>query len=176
MSNLSAETDVVGVSIVPRVVWIGPVGLTPLVRGEIERSVVARLLIYGLPGIQIYDLQCNLILSRDDIFLLSFVYKQKLPSKIEKEVYEFKNPGVALSMFNLDNSIIDFARSCFNYGLNLNWPVFLSTKNTILKVYDGRFKDLFDEIFENEFKKDTLLIRGVYIKGCTVVWYAIPPL
>ena len=72
--------------------------------------------------------------------------------KIEKEVYEFKNPGVALSMFNLDNSIIDFARSCFNYGLNLNWPVFLSTKNTILKVYDGRFKDLFDEIFENEFK------------------------
>ena len=62
---------------------------------------------------------------------------------IEKEVYHFEKPGVALSMYNLDNSIIGFARSCFNYGLNLNWPVYMSTKNTILKVYDGRFKDLF---------------------------------
>ncbi|MDC0195035.1 NADP-dependent isocitrate dehydrogenase [Alphaproteobacteria bacterium] len=72
--------------------------------------------------------------------------------KIEKEVFQFEQPGIALSMYNLDNSIIDFARSCFNYGLNLNWPVYLSTKNTILKVYDGRFKDLFQEIYENEFK------------------------
>ena len=72
---------------------------------------------------------------------------------IEKEVYKFKNRGVALSMYNLDESIIDFARSCFSYGLNLNWPVYLSTKNTILKTYDGRFKDLFQSIYENEFKK-----------------------
>ena len=72
---------------------------------------------------------------------------------IEKEVFHFEKPGVALSMYNLDNSIIGFARSCFNYGLNLNWPVYLSTKNTILKIYDGRFKDLFQEVFENEFKE-----------------------
>ena len=73
--------------------------------------------------------------------------------KIEKTVYTFKNSGVALSMFNLDQSIIDFARACFNYGLNLGWPVFLSTKNTVLKIYDGRFKDLFQKIYEKEFKK-----------------------
>tara|TARA_Y100000590_G_scaffold346065_1_gene396146 strand:- start:1432 stop:2646 length:1215 start_codon:yes stop_codon:yes gene_type:complete len=72
---------------------------------------------------------------------------------IEKEVYEFQKSGVALSMYNLDESINDFARSCFNYGLNLSWPVYLSTKNTILKIYDGRFKDLFQKIYENEFKK-----------------------
>jgi len=69
-----------------------------------------------------------------------------------KDVYEFENSGVALSMYNLDNSIKDFARACFNYGLNLGWPVYLSTKNTILKVYDGRFKDLFQDVFDTEFK------------------------
>jgi len=71
--------------------------------------------------------------------------------KIEKNIYEFESPGIALSMYNLDNSIIDFARACLNYGLNLKWPVYLSTKNTILKVYDGRFKDLFENIYKNEF-------------------------
>ncbi len=74
-------------------------------------------------------------------------------NNIEKEVYHFEKPGVALSMYNLDNSIIGFARSCFNYGLNLNWSVYLSTKNTILKVYDGRFKNLFQKVYENEFKE-----------------------
>ena len=69
----------------------------------------------------------------------------------EKEVFNFERKGIALSMYNLDQSIIDFARACFNYGLNLGWPVYLSTKNTILKVYDGRFKDLFENIFQNEF-------------------------
>ena len=69
-----------------------------------------------------------------------------------KDVYEFEKSGVALSMYNLDNSIKDFARACFNYGLNLGWPVYLSTKNTILKVYDGRFKDLFQDVFDTEFK------------------------
>ena len=73
-------------------------------------------------------------------------------ANIEKDVYQFEKPGVALSMYNLDNSIVDFARACFNYGLNLNWPVYLSTKNTILKIYDGRFKDIFQEIYENEFE------------------------
>ena len=71
---------------------------------------------------------------------------------IEKEVFQFDKPGVALSMYNLDKSIIDFAHACFNYGLNLGWPVYLSTKNTILKIYDGRFKDLFQKVFDNEYK------------------------
>ena len=73
--------------------------------------------------------------------------------KKEFEVFNFPGPGVALSMYNLDHSIRDFARSCMNYGLNRKWPVYLSTKNTILKKYDGRFKDLFEEVFENEFKE-----------------------
>jgi len=73
--------------------------------------------------------------------------------KKEFEVFNFPGPGVALSMYNLDQSIKDFARACMNYGLNRKWPVYLSTKNTILKEYDGRFKDLFQEIYENEFKK-----------------------
>ena len=68
-----------------------------------------------------------------------------------KEVFHFEKEGIALSMYNLDQSIIEFARACFNYGLNLGWPVYLSTKNTILKVYDGRFKDLFESVFQNEF-------------------------
>jgi isocitrate dehydrogenase len=71
--------------------------------------------------------------------------------KKEFEVFDFPGPGVALSMYNLDNSIKDFARACMNYGLQRNWPVYLSTKNTILKAYDGRFKDLFEEVFKKEF-------------------------
>ena len=73
--------------------------------------------------------------------------------KKEFEIFNFPGPGVALSMYNLDQSIKDFARSCMNYGLNRKWPVYLSTKNTILKEYDGRFKDLFEEIFKKEFEK-----------------------
>ena len=72
---------------------------------------------------------------------------------IEEEVFQFKNDGVALSMYNLDESIKGFARACFTYGLNLIWPVYLSTKDTILKKYDGRFKELFQEVFDSEFKK-----------------------
>ena len=72
--------------------------------------------------------------------------------EIKYEVFNFTGPGVALSMYNLDKSIEDFARSCFSYGLIKKWPVYLSTKNTILKQYDGRFKDIFQEIFEKEFK------------------------
>lgn len=70
---------------------------------------------------------------------------------IEKEVFEFPEAGVAMGMYNLDESIREFARASMNYGLNRGWPVYLSTKNTILKAYDGRFKDLFQEVFDNEF-------------------------
>ncbi|MDC1454268.1 NADP-dependent isocitrate dehydrogenase [Pelagibacteraceae bacterium] len=74
--------------------------------------------------------------------------------EIKHEVFNFTGPGVALSMYNLDKSIEDFARSCFSYGLIKKWPVYMSTKNTILKKYDGRFKDIFQEIFEKEYKED----------------------
>src|SRR5271165_5962451 len=70
---------------------------------------------------------------------------------ITREVYQYKAPGVAMAMYNLDDSIRGFARSCMNYGLTRGWPVYLSTKNTILKAYDGRFKDIFQDVFETEF-------------------------
>jgi isocitrate dehydrogenase len=71
---------------------------------------------------------------------------------IERDVYEAPSSGVFMGMYNLDDSISDFARASLNYGLNLGWPVYLSTKNTILKAYDGRFKDLFQKIYEEEFE------------------------
>ncbi len=72
---------------------------------------------------------------------------------IEHEVFDFPGSGVALSMYNLDESIRGFARACFNYGLDLGWPVYMSTKNTILKVYDGRFRELFRQVYEEEFRE-----------------------
>ena len=71
---------------------------------------------------------------------------------IEHEVFNFKGDGVALAMYNTDESIFGFARSCFNQALTKKWPLYLSTKNTILKKYDGRFKDIFEEVYQNEFK------------------------
>ena len=73
--------------------------------------------------------------------------------KKEFEVFNFPSSGVALSMYNLDDSIRDFAKACMNYGLQRNYPVYMSTKNTILKGYDGRFKDLFQEVFDKQFKE-----------------------
>lgn len=75
-------------------------------------------------------------------------------TKIEKEVYSFPGAGVAMAMYNLDESIREFARASLNYGLLRNYPVYLSTKNTILKAYDGRFKDIFQEVYEAEFKAE----------------------
>ncbi len=72
-------------------------------------------------------------------------------TEFEHEVFNFPSAGVAMGMYNLDESIRDFAKASFNYGLNRGWPVYLSTKNTILKAYDGRFKDLFQEVFDAEF-------------------------
>ena len=71
---------------------------------------------------------------------------------MELEVFDYPSPGIAMAMYNLDDSIRDFARASLQYGLTLHYPVYLSTKNTILKAYDGRFKDLFEEIFETEYK------------------------
>jgi isocitrate dehydrogenase len=81
---------------------------------------------------------------------------------IEKEVFNFPGGGVAMAMYNLDDSIRDFARASLNYGLLRKFPVFLSTKNTILKAYDGRFKDIFQEVYENEFKADYVAAKITY--------------
>jgi isocitrate dehydrogenase len=81
---------------------------------------------------------------------------------IEHEVFDFPSSGVAMSMYNLDDSIIGFARACMNYGLALGWPVYLSTKNTIMKAYDGRFKDIFQEVFDNEFADKFAEFGGTY--------------
>jgi isocitrate dehydrogenase len=80
---------------------------------------------------------------------------------IEREVFDFPGAGCAMSMYNLDESIIGFARACLNYGLDRSWPVYLSTKNTILKVYDGRFKDLFQKVFDEEFA-DGFKAKGIH--------------
>ncbi|WP_026756819.1 NADP-dependent isocitrate dehydrogenase [Sediminimonas qiaohouensis] len=73
---------------------------------------------------------------------------------IEHEVYDAPSAGVYMGMYNLDQSIYDFARASMNYGLKMGWPVYLSTKNTIMKVYDGRFKDIFEEVYQTEFKEE----------------------
>ena len=80
---------------------------------------------------------------------------------IEHEVFDYPSAGVAMGMYNLDDSIRDFARASFHYGLSLGWPVYLSTKNTILKAYDGRFKDLFQEVFETEGFKEKFDAAGI---------------
>ena len=80
--------------------------------------------------------------------------------KMEYEIFEFPSAGVAMGMYNLDDSIRDFARASLNYGLQRGWPVYLSTKNTIMKAYDGRFKDLFQEIYDAEFK-DAFASKGI---------------
>ena len=92
-------------------------------------------------------------------FTMKFVPEDGGPA-IEKEVFNFPGAGVAMGMYNLDDSIRGFARSCFNYGLMLGWPVYLSTKNTILKIYDGRFMDIFQEVFDKEFA-DQFKAKGI---------------
>ena len=81
---------------------------------------------------------------------------------IEKDVYDFPGAGIAMGMYNIDESIRDFARACFNYGLQRELPVYLSTKNTILKAYDGRFKDIFQEMWDAEFKAKFAPFKGTY--------------
>ena len=82
---------------------------------------------------------------------LRLVWEGENGEKIDREVFDFPAAGVAMSMYNLDQSIIDFARASMNFALDRKWPLYLSTKNTIIKAYDGRFKDLFQQVFEKEF-------------------------
>ncbi|ALC13069.1 NADP-dependent isocitrate dehydrogenase [Sphingopyxis sp. 113P3] len=83
---------------------------------------------------------------------LRLVFEGEDGTVIDEEVFQFPSSGVAMGMYNLDDSIRDFARASLNYGIARQWPVYLSTKNTILKAYDGRFKDLFEEVYQTEFK------------------------
>ncbi len=85
---------------------------------------------------------------------LKLIYEPANGEKQEFEVFDFKGPGVAMGMYNVDESIIGFARACFNYGLQRNYPVYLSTKNTILKAYDGKFMDIFQKVYDEEFKAE----------------------
>ena len=96
---------------------------------------------------------------------------------MEMNVYDFPSSGVAMAMYNRDDSIRDFARASFRYGLARNYPVYLSTKNTILKAYDGRFKDLFQEVFDSEFKEEFTAKKITYehrliddMVACAMKW------
>lgn len=92
---------------------------------------------------------------------LRLVFDGEDGTKIDLDVFDFPSAGVAMAMYNLDDSIRDFARASFNYGLNLGWPVYLSTKNTIMKAYDGRFKDLFQEVFDTEGFAEQFKEKGI---------------
>ena len=92
---------------------------------------------------------------------LRLVFDGDNGEKLDLEVFKFPSSGVAMAMYNLDDSIRDFARASLNYGLGLGWPVYLSTKNTILKAYDGRFKDLFQEVYETEGFKEKFAAAGI---------------
>ena len=93
---------------------------------------------------------------------LTMKFEGKDGKVIEKEVFDFPSAGIAMGMYNLDESIRDFARATFTYGVQRQWPVYLSTKNTILKAYDGRFKDIFQEVFDAEFKDRFAAFKGTY--------------
>jgi len=97
--------------------------------------------------------------------------------EIEYDVFDAPSSGIAMGMYNLDQSIIDFARASMNYGLKMNWDVYLSTKNTIMKTYDGRFKDLFQEIYEKEFEAQFKKAKIIYehrliddMVACALKW------
>jgi isocitrate dehydrogenase len=120
---------------VPRLV---PGWTKPIVIGRHAYGDVYRATDFGVPGA--------------GKLTISFVGEDG--TRMEHEVHEFKGPGVALAMYNVDDSIRDFARASLNYGLMRNYPVYLSTKNTILKAYDGRFKDIFAEVYQAEFREE----------------------
>jgi len=92
---------------------------------------------------------------------LRLVWDGENGEKIDLDVFDFPSAGVAMAMYNLDDSIRDFARASFNYGLQVGWPVYLSTKNTIMKAYDGRFKDLFQEVFDSEGFAEKFKAAGI---------------
>jgi isocitrate dehydrogenase len=85
---------------------------------------------------------------------LKMIFEPEVGDVVEFDIYDFKGPGIAMGMYNVDESIIGFARACFNYGLSRGYPVYLSTKNTILKAYDGKFMEIFQRIYDEEFKAE----------------------
>ena len=109
--------------------------------------------------------------------VLSMKFVSENGEVIEREVFQAPSAGIAMGMYNLDQSIVDFARASMNYGLKMNWPVYLSTKNTILKTYDGRFKDLFQKVYDDEFKQKFEMAGILYehrliddMVGCAMKW------
>src|SRR5690606_6490758 len=94
----------------------------------------------------------DMVVDKPGTFTMTFVPEDG-SAPVEHEVFKFPSGGVLMGMYNLDASIEGFARACFNYGLSVGYPVYLSTKNTILKKYDGRFKDIFQRVFDTEFKE-----------------------
>jgi len=87
-------------------------------------------------------------------FVMTFTPEDKSHAATDMEVYNFKSSGILMGMYNLDSSIEGFAHSCFQYALNRNYPLYMSTKNTILKKYDGRFKDIFEAIYQSTYRKE----------------------
>ena len=87
-------------------------------------------------------------------FIMTFKPKNPASPPTEMKAYTFKNPGVLMGMYNTDESITGFAHSCFQYALNRNYPLYMSTKNTIMKKYDGRFKDIFEEVYQSTYKAE----------------------
>ena len=113
------------------------------------------------------------LISEAGTLTMTFTPKNGGNSKVWK-VYDFEEPGVAMSMYNLDSSIYGFARSCMNRAISKKWPLYLSTKNTIMKSYDGRFKDIFQEVYENEFLDQFESLGIKYEHRLLMIWLQLP--
>jgi isocitrate dehydrogenase len=132
----------------------GTIFREPILCNNVPRTVSHwnKPVVIGRHGFGDHSNAVDFTFDRPGTLKLSFI-PDGAGAPVEREVYKVPGPGVAMAMFNLDESIRGFARACFNFALDRSLPVFLSTKNTIIKTYDGRFKDLFQEIFDSEFRE-----------------------